>query len=323
MESLLTRFTKDDPCWTEELFALVGEDTAPLSSLVADGLLEESGGIYSLTEAGTAAFRAAAATLFIEEEPGAPSASPAKDIFRTKLRLLLDGSHVQRWGIKEFKTQAALPFLPDIEIAPHCAGDSLKWGYEENPIYRAMQRDFPIVTLDVRATDMLSREQIEAWAKKNGAAFDELDVDLLYLCRYDFMQYKEFPGHPNDPLRLINTDRFLFVMPEEETCQNLAVIGEFHLWLNYLRRMQIPGYVDRDTQEQDSVSWLVFAVETEEEAQKTADALSPYGEALVKNANPCEVWTLSLEALEQLDAKRELVWELLPDIAHPVQRTLL
>ena len=44
---------------------------------------------------------------------------------------------------------------------------------------------------------------------------------------------------------------------------------------------------------------------------------------LVENANPCEIWTISMEALENVGEKRELIWELLPDIAHPAQRTII
>lgn len=324
MQALITRFTEEDPCWTAELLEQAGEDVSHLPALVARNVLSLNNEIYSLTDAGVREFETAARELFIEEEPGRASGAPEKDVFRTKLRLLLDGAHVQRWGIKEFIPRASLPYLPDIKEAPlFSLKDGLRWRYPESAAYQAMERDFPPVTIDARRTDYVPKEQIDAWAQNNNASFGSMDIDLLYLCRYDFMQYKEFPGHQNDPLRLINTDRFLFTAPGDTAEANLEKIGQFHLWLNYLRRMQIPGYVDRDTQEQDSVSWLIFTTEKDSDAQATADALSVFGEALVENANPCEIWTISLEALENLDAKRELVWELLPEIAHPVQRTLL
>jgi hypothetical protein len=87
--------------------------------------------------------------------------------------------------------------------------------------------------------------------------------------------------------------------------------------------MMIPGYVDRDTQEQDSVSWLIFTTEREDEAAAMAEELGKFGEKLVENANPCEIWTVSMEALENVTEKRELIWELLPEIAHPAQRTII
>ena len=87
--------------------------------------------------------------------------------------------------------------------------------------------------------------------------------------------------------------------------------------------MLIPGYVDRDTQEQDSVSWLIFTTETEDEAIELAEKLGRFKEKLVANANPCEVWTISTEALEGIKEKRELIWELLPYTGHPAQRTII
>ena len=117
--------------------------------------------------------------------------------------------------------------------------------------------------------------------------------------------------------------KILFDLPFREDEEDLASVAKFHLWLNTLRRMMIPGYVDRDTQEQDSVSWLVFTTEREDEAAELAEELGKFGEKLVENANPCEIWTVSMEALENVKEKRELIWELLPDIAHPAQRTII
>ena len=71
------------------------------------------------------------------------------------------------------------------------------------------------------------------------------------------------------------------------------------------------------------MNWLVFVTESDEEAKILAESLEAFGNDLIANANPCEVWTLSFEALENLKSKRELVWELLPDIAHYAQRTLV
>ncbi|HAH69639.1 MAG TPA: hypothetical protein DCL58_07635, partial [Synergistaceae bacterium] len=87
----------------------------------------------------------------------------------------------------------------------------------------------------------------------------------------------------NDLHKVINTDRFLFVFPDKNTEKNLVTVAKFHLWLNTLRRMMIPGYVDRDTQEQDSVSWLIFTTEKEDEAASLAQELGVFGEELVEN----------------------------------------
>ena len=48
-------------------------------------------------------------------------------------------------------------------------------------------------------------------------------------------------------MKVINTDRFLFIFPEKEIERILPLWQDSHLWLNTLRRMMIPSYVDRDT----------------------------------------------------------------------------
>ncbi|MCE5202182.1 MAG: hypothetical protein LLF78_06705 [Synergistaceae bacterium] len=324
-EAIITRFDSENPCWTAELLELAGEDTEDLPELVRNGTLRLFNGIYSLTEAGISEFDRIASEMFLEGNPGTPPTDMKRSVARTKLRLLLDNAHIQRWGIKDFRTNISLPIRPNLTRDEIFSIEDrrLKWLYTESPIWKKIEAEFPAVSIESRRTDLVPPEKLAEWCKENCPKAGSLAVDLLYLCRYDFMQYRDFPGHPNDPMRLINTDRFLFVFSSREPADNLETIGKFHIWLNNLRRMIIPGYVDRDTQEQDSVSWLIFAAETENEAGTLAEELSSYGEDLVKNANPCEIWTISLEALEKLNEKRELVWELLPETAHQVQRTLL
>lgn len=324
-EVIIAMFDKENPCWTGELLQFVGEDIEFLPEMVKNGTLKFSAGIYSLTEAGIREFCRVKEELFLDTEPGIRSADPVKSVARTKLRLLLDNAHIQRWGIKDFHSNISLPIRPKLsrdEIFL-IKGGELLWNYSESKTWKNIESEFPKALIEGRRTDLVQPEELVQWCEKYCPEAGSLDVDLLYLCRYDFMQYSDFPGHPNDPMKIINTDRFLFVFPDPSMECNLETIGKFHIWLNGLRRMLIPGYVDRDTQEQDSVSWLLFTVEKEEEAVSLARKLSVFGEKLVEDANPCEVWTLSLESLENLDKKRELIWELLPEVAHPVQRTII
>lgn len=325
MEIIVSRFDDENPCWTKELLELAGEDTEYLPQLAANGTLCFEDGIYSLTDAGREVFEKVKRENFLDGEAGTAPLDRKRSAARTRLRILLDNAHVQRWGIKDFHTNVPLAVRPKLSRGEifSLENGTLKWLYTDSPTYKKIESDFPTALIENRRTDLVSPERIVGWCAENAPEAASLDVDLLYLCRYDFMQYRDFTGHPNDPMRVINTDRFLFVFPDDAMEANLETVGKFHLWLNGLRRMSIPGYVDRDTQEQDSVSWLVFTTETEEEAERLAAELGAFGEELVKNANPCEIWTLSFEALENLDEKRELVWELLPDIAHHAQRTLI
>lgn len=325
MESLLFRFDLDNPCWSEDLLKMAGEDVSCMTQLMERGFLSLDGDIYTLTEKGAEFFENECREFFIAGAPGRRPAFPKRSLARTKLRLLFDGAHLQRWGLKEFYTAAELEFHPALTGAEIFRLDEGKvvWLYGDSAVYKKLSEGFPVVEVDKRSADGISNDRITAWNRENSQEAGLLPVDLLYLSRYDFMAYSDFKGHPRDPLKLINADRFLFTFPSDSTADNLEIIGKFHLWLNYLRRVQIPGYVDCDTQEQFSVSWLVFAVDTEEEAAALTASLSPFGEALVRNADPCEIWTISMEALQNVKEKQEVVSELLTLAAHPIQRSLL
>lgn len=324
MESIITRFDRDNPCWTEELLRNAGEDVSLLPELVERGLLRRSGEIYSLTAAGAWEFRRAAAELFIGTECAEAPKDARRSLARTKLRLLLDGAHLQRRGLKEYHTGIELGYRPGLrreEIFSLTDGN-LSWLYQDSPIYRDIAADFPRADADGRSVDRVPPAKLAEWCAARAPLEGTLPVDLLYLSRYDFMEYKDFRGHPNDPLGLINADRFLFVFPEEDAAANIHTIGKFHLWLNFLRRMQIPGYTECDTQEQFSVTWLVFAAETESGAARAREGLAPFGEALVRPASPCAIWTISLEALGKIGEKQDVISELFYSAAVPIQRDI-
>lgn len=325
MESLLFRFDSDNPCWSEDLLKMAGEDVSCLPLLIERGFLSQDDGIYTLTEKGVEFFESEGREFFIAAAPGRRPSCPKRSLARTKLRLLFDGAHLQRWGLKEFYTDVELEFHPALtrEDIFRLEDGNVAWLYQNAVVYKKLAEDFPVVEVDKRSTDGISSDRIMAWHRDNSPEAGLLSVDVLHLSRYDFMAYNDFKGHPRDPLKLINTDRFLFAFPCDSVVANLETIGKFHLWLNYLRRVQIPGYADCDTQEQFSVSWLVFAVETEAEAAALVARLSPFGEALVRNADPCEIWTISMEALQNVKEKQEVVSELLMLAAHPIQRALL
>lgn len=324
MESIITRFDRDNPCWTEELLRSAGEDTSLLAALVEKGLLRQIGGIYSLTEAGAEEFRRAAAEFFIGTECAGAAKDAKRSLARTRLRILLDNAHLQRWGLKEYHTGIDLAYLPGLrgdEIFSITDGD-LSWLYQDTPIYRKIAEDFPYADIDRRDPGLVPPAKLAEWRAAGAASEGTLPIDLLYLSRYDFMEYKDFKGHPNDPLGFINADRFLFVFPEEDAASNIHTIGKFHLWLNFLRRMQIPGYTECDTQEQFSVSWLVFAAETESEAARVREGLARFGEKLVRPASPCEIWTISFEALGKISEKQDVISELFCSAAVPLQRDI-
>lgn len=324
MENIITRFDKDNPCWTAELLQLAGEDPELLPELARRGLLHQSKNIYYLTVAGEEAFERAAAELFIGTVPGRAPEDPERAAARTKLRMLLDNAHLQRWGLKDYYTGIKLSYHPKLredEIFS-LRNRELTWLYQDSPIYKKISEDFPGADIDKRSTDSVPPARLEEWCAANSPVAGTLPVDLLYLSRYDFMEYRDFRGHPNDPLGLINADRFLFVFPGDDVAADLHTIGRFHLWLNCLRRMRIPGYTECDTQEQFSVSWLVFATGKDEEAALVRKRLAAFADTLVRPAAPCEIWTMSFEALERAEKKQEVVSELFFSAAVPIQRDI-
>lgn len=325
MESLISYFDADNPCWIAELLRSRGEDAGLLPGLVDSGILSLNSGIYSLTDSGVKEFARVNKELFMGLKAGANPVNPRRSLLRTRLRILLDETHQQRWGLKDFRTDARLTFYPALKSRElfGLEGGRLNWLYPRNLLYLKLAEDFPIPAVDRRAVNLTHANGVAGRNHWRESAAGVLPVDLLYLSRYDFMSYQNFRGHSNDPLGLINANRFLFVFPDDNDIGNLQTIGNFHLWLNYLRRVQIPGYVDCDTQEQFSVSWLIFATEREAEAARITEKLSVHGETLLGEASPCEIWSISLEALTRAKEKHEIISELLIQIAMPIQRDIL
>ena len=88
-ESLLTRFSRDHPCWNRDLLERAGEDAAGLDELAARGLLKERGGVCTLTAAGAESFRRAAAEMFLDECPGGEPEDAERCLLTTALWLEL------------------------------------------------------------------------------------------------------------------------------------------------------------------------------------------------------------------------------------------
>lgn len=319
-ELLLTSFDSLHPCWTEKTLKLAGSSAAEAEELVQQGLLQKKDDIWFLSLAGREAFKKIASENYIDAEPGLPPREPWRAAKAVELLLLLDKAHPQRWGLKDYKLQPELisgpvPFAPQWEIKE----GKLSWPDFQSSERKALLSLFPGRGLGNRAANMQKDAAAAAeWLKGRKTA--SFTPDLLYICHYDFIYYRDFKGHPNDPLKLINADRFFFVLDNGELTAELEAAAAFRNWTDFTRKVMLPGYLDIDTQEQDSVCWLLLASGSEKEALATAERLRPFSEELAEGVSPAEIWTISLEALASLKEKRELVWELLPDLGHPVTR---
>ena len=320
---LITLFDTLYPCWDGQMLEAEGADMEAVAALAGEGLLDGRGGIYSLTEAGAEEFRRAALENFLEEKPGKAPADRARSVRAAKFLKKLDAAHAQRWGIKQYYTRPRLemfPKVPDEELF-RAEGDVLSWPYMESAAEREMEETFVPGGLWGRRNRIdAACEKAAAWRENRKELIDEYRPDVFYVCRYDHRCYDHFKPHPNDPMRLVNTDRFAFVFDcGDESCE-LAEISKFRRWTTLMRRVELMDYFDIDEQEQDSISVLYLVSAKEAEAAERAERLSRFGAALTEGAEPFEIWTLSEEALFAVKDRRELIWELLPHIAHPVRR---
>ena len=322
---ILLLFSEENPFWTEDLVRLAGEDCSVLRELREDGYLVEEKGVFSLTGKGRTAFAAEAAENFLSSVPAAPGHCAGKSLFRTRLRLLLDGKHLQRWGLKEYIGGArfAIPPLEDRDIFSMERG--LEWTWPSSPLMKRMTEDFPRTGLAARGNEVHPPCGVEAWVASLGLIPGFFVADLLFLSRYDYLCYEGFSPHPRDRWGLVNADRFFCLQwPPVDGGSGLerifSAIGRFHLCMESLRRAVIPGYVDLDCLDQDCINWLVFVFRKEEDAGRAASLMEDCGEDLAGPAAPMEIWTLGLDSLEGFPGKAENIHDLLPVTAHPVVR---
>ncbi len=323
-ESMLTRFTLEHPCWTAELLERAGEDAADLGELERAGFLlrlpSEGAETFALTDAGRGAFADAAADMFLDERPGEPPADPERCLMTTELWLELERTNLQRWGLKRYLVRPGIPARPALprEKVWSVGADGLKWNYLDDPVFKSVMDAHPAARLRERDLNPRGTAALEAWEKLPA---DSFSPDLLYITNYDFENYLDFRGHPGDRLKLINTDRFAF-SAAPETRARLDVLGAMHRVLWTLRRLEIPGWLDVDSHEQDSVNWLIFFTRTQRDAEAARAELKKFGESLIAPVNPMEVWTLSLENLRKCPARQEVIWDVLPQYGLPVCLTL-
>lgn len=319
-ESLLTRFSQDHPCWDRELLERAGEDAAGLDELTARGLLKEHGGVYALTGSGAESFRRAAAEMFLDECPGGEPEDAERCLLTTALWLELERANVQRWGLKRYVVRPDWPVRPVLrrEEVWRIEGGKLRWTYPDEPRFKAMLAAHPAVPHRRRRAEILDPAAWAAWRELPG---ERLGLDLALIVNYDFENYRDFRGHPGDEHRLVNSDRFYFSAAATAE-EQLDALGRFHRLLWELRRLAIPGYLDCDVHEQDSVNWLIFVGRTRAGADASLARLKALGDDLIRPVNPMEIWTLALEDLRAVPDRCEVIWDVLPQAGRPVCLTL-
>ena len=321
-ETLITHFSREHPCWTRELLERSGEECGELDALERKWLLLCRDGVYCLSEEGRRAFSKISEELYLYAEPGDLPEAPDRCLMATELWMELERCNLQRGGLKRYLFRPRIPVRPALtrEEVWNLDKGRLLWLYPENPAIKTMLEAHPLPQLHERRTAPPDAQALQRWLELRSEPFVP---DLAYITNYDFKQYCDFRGHPGDDMKLINTDRFFFsTVGDGDTKSQLDVLGQFQRWLLELRHLKIPGYLDVDTQEQDSVNWLIFLTKRQETALEVQANLKQFGPSLIAPANPMEAWTLSLEELRRCPSGRELIWDVLPEAGQPVRVTL-
>ena len=329
-EMVLLLFDHLHPCWNEESVFLAGEDPESLGRLHVEGLLDKNNDRYFLSAKGIDVFKTLSSQWFCETVPVEESLDEAAQkyfLWRTTFQSLLDRSFVARWGAKDYHLGLHLEYSPALSGKDFFVNESshIVWTYDSHPLVKKMKEDFSLSGVKAREKTPRTLEEIKEWHKLNNVPSSFFYVDLLLLGRYDFAYYMHYPKHPNDVLGLVNADKFFCFQapkPFEHVDSYIETIGKVHLFLLNQRRMYIPGYVDLDSADQDSLNWIIWIVDTEEEALSLHKILDPMGESLIGPARPLDVWILSLEALRNVHEKYEMVYDLFPHVAHSVIRSI-
>ena len=55
-----------------------------------------------------------------------------------------------------------------------------------------INKEFKPALIEGRRTDLVTPERLSSWCEENSMEPGRLNIDLLYLCRHDFMQYRDF-----------------------------------------------------------------------------------------------------------------------------------
>ncbi len=325
-EDMLLLFDELNPCWTADTLKVSKVDLRQAETCVEEGVLRKESGVYFLSSSGIVRFEQLAGQFGLPLKPGfAENIDRAREAKRSGLERLLDCRHAQRRGIKEFSR----PFSFDV---PCCGdektfafdGEKLVWLYTEWPFYKNLMKYFPRAEGRRGERTAAGPDGIEQWLQRHMPEKRLVEADLLYKSHYDFTHYSGFPRIATDAYGFLNTDRFLFFLAPAPCPENLdcywTILGDFHLFLTMLRHLYLPGYLDNDSLEQYSFTWLFFAYEREEDALRCQELLSPYRPFLSGEAPPFEIWTISLQALNEYEGMAELINDLLPCVAKPILR---
>ena len=316
-EDLLIRFSQNHPCWSRDLLFRAGEILLldeNLDYLLTQGLLIKNNNLYFLSDAGRAEFEKISDELFLYERPGNEPKDFKRCALATELWLELERCNLQKWGLKKYLFRPELAVRPKLKLNKifEFNNNKINWLYL-NKIKNFID-NYYLGGRDINK----NLSKLAEWLKLERELFTP---DLFLIINYDFKNYLEFKSPEQDELKLVNTDRFIFIINKDaEACIN--EISKFHRFIIEQRYLRLPGYFDLDCHEQGSATWLIFLTESQNDAVSLQNELKNFGASLIEPVMPCEIWTLSLESLRQCEAGRDVIWEVVPKFALPVCRDI-
>jgi hypothetical protein len=239
-------------------------------------------------------------------------------VWATRFRLLFDNSFVGRWSLKEYRQNVRMSYYPGLSRRETWVMDEegrSRWLYRGHHMVQDFLKRYPHTGISARKKKTPDSKEAGRWCRSQGFPEGSLFVPLLFLSRYDFPHYARFPPLDQDQWGFLNADRmFCFRSPvpsEESIPVCVDTIAGIHLFLQYYRRVHLPGYTHFDAENQENLNWIVWVTDSDDEAESLLSLLKQLGTSLADFELPLDIRVLSLETLQKVRNPYETVYDLL------------
>jgi hypothetical protein len=190
-----------------------------------------------------------------------------------------------------------------------------RWLYPEHRMVHNFVEKYPYTGISARKKEAPDPKEARIWCRSHGFPEGSLFVPLLFLSRYDFPHYAGFPPLDQDQWGFLNADRMFCFRSPVASVESLPLcvdkIAGIHLFLQYYRRVHLPGYTHFDAENQENLNWIVWVTENNDEAESLLPLLKQLGTSPADFELPLDIRILSLETLQNVREPYETVYDLL------------